>query len=66
MNRSNERPPFAAMANRKDYPNKSYLSDLKQNYAKRKDNIEIIKSNNKLVSALRALTDQIAKSGGHI
>lgn len=65
MNRSNERPPFAAMANRKDYP-KSYLSNLKQIYAKRKDNIELIKSNNELVSALRALTNQIVKSGGHL
>lgn len=53
------------MANRQDYP-KSYLSNLKQNYAKRKDNIELIKSNNELVSALKALTNQIVKSGGHL
>lgn len=66
MNRSTERPSLRTMARLEDYPNQSYLSDLKQNYAKRKDNIELIKSNNKLASALRILTEQIAKSGGPI
>ncbi len=65
MNKLNERPSPLTMASEKDYPNQSYLRDLKQNYARRKDNIELIKSNNSLVSVIRSLTEQICMNGGH-
>lgn len=66
MNKNNRRPSLRTVANLEDYRNKSYLRDLKQNYAKRKDSIEIIKSNNELILALRALTEQLVKCGGQI
>ena len=66
MNRSNERPPLRTVANLKDYRNESYLRDLKQNYAKRKDNIELIKSNNNLASVIRLLTEQFCRNRGRL
>ena len=62
---NNKGPSPLTMASEKDYPNQSYLRDLKQNYARRKDNIELIKSNNSLVSVIRSLTEQICMNGGH-
>ncbi|MDW9177985.1 hypothetical protein SC588_06890 [Legionella pneumophila] len=65
MNRSNKRPSPRMMANEKDYSEESYLRDLKQNYARRKDNIELIKSNNILASVIRALIEHTRRNGGH-
>lgn len=64
MIKNNKRPSFAATASEKDFPKESYLRDLKQNYARRKDNIELIKSTNILVSVIRSLTEQICRNGG--
>lgn len=65
MSTSSKRPSPLTMASEKDYPNQSYLRDLKQNYARRIDNIELIKSNNILVSVIRSFTEQICRNGGH-
>ena len=64
MNRKNKKPSPLTMTSEKDFPNESYLRDLKQNYARRKDNIELIKSNNILTSVIRSLTEQICRNGG--
>ena len=63
MNRKNKRPPFAAMANEQDLTKESYLRDLKQNYARRKDNIDLIKSNNILASEIRLLKNNFVETG---
>lgn len=63
-----ERQSFAAIAQEtKNYSNFSkerYLQDLKQNYARRKDNIALIKSNDALSNVMQILTEQIAKNKG--
>ncbi|QLZ68468.1 hypothetical protein FOLKNPGA_01247 [Legionella sp. PC1000] len=64
---SNQKPPFAAMAKEKSSLVQSleerYLKDLKRNYAKRIDNINLIKSNNKLSEKIDVLSDAISKGG---
>lgn len=63
-----ERQSFAAIAketrNCSNYSKGSYLRDLKQNYARRKDNIELIKSNRNLSEQIDRLCDLIEKTGG--
>jgi hypothetical protein len=66
MSTSSKRPSPLTMASEQDFPKESYLRDLKQNYARRKDNIELIKSNNILASVIRSLTEQLCGNGGHL
>ncbi len=66
MNVPNERPSLRTVASEQDFLKESYLRDLKQNYARRKDNIELIKSNNILSSVIRSLTEQLCGNGGRL
>jgi hypothetical protein len=66
MSTQNKRPSPLTMASEKDFPKESYLRDLKQNYARRKDNIELINSNNILASVIRSLTEQLCRNGGRL
>lgn len=67
MNRSNERPSFAEMAKEKSSyvqtPEERRLQDLKRNYAKRLDNINLTKSNNTLSEQIGLLCNLISKGG---
>ena len=66
MNRSDKRPSPLTMASEKEHSNQSYLRHLKQNYARRKDIIELMKSNTILISVIKSLTEQLCRNGGHL
>ena len=66
MESLNKRPSLGAMTFENDYSDTHYMSDLKQNYAKRKDNIELINSNNELALAINALVSQMSRNGGYL
>lgn len=66
MESLNKRPSFAAMTFEDDYLDTYYIRDLKQNYAKRKDNIKLINSTNELALAINDLVSQMSKNGGDL
>jgi hypothetical protein len=62
MSMTKKRPSLRTMADN----NTDYLNNLKRNYSRRKDNIELIKSNRELAEKISSLSDLIVKKGGDL